>query len=156
MFDLLIWVLASVLLITLLASFGGRLLGIRQSWIRALMAASLGLGIGSLLAVAVAPQISLPYPVFFVSAVLLPALLASMAVSVLLELLARPGPLVRVQGRLATVPHPLRSLRRWVTRERRYSHITWLAARHGLVPFLFGGKQKKAGVEPTVGLLRLT
>lgn len=156
MFNLLIWVLACVLLITLLASFGGRLLGIRQSWVRALVAASLGLGIGSLLAVAVAPQVSLPYPIFFISAVLLPALLASMAVSVLLELLARPGPLVRVQGRLATVPHPLRSLRRWAVRERRYSHITWLAARHGLVPFLFGGKQRKSGVEPPVGILRLT
>lgn len=151
-FDVLIRVLASVLLITFLTSFGGRLLGIRQSWVRALLASILGLVIGSLLAVRVAPQTPLSYPFFFVFAILLPALLASMAVSVLLELLARPGPLVRVQGRLATVPHPLRALRRWVKRERRYTHITWLAARHGLVPFLFGGKQRKVDVEPPVGI----
>lgn len=140
-FDVLLRVLAFVLLITFLVSFGGRLLGIRQSWVRALVASGLGLVIGSLLALAVAPQTPVPYPIFFVFAILLPALLASMAVSVLLELLARPGPLVRIQGRLATVPHPLRSLRRWAVRRRRYTHITWLAARHGLVPLLFGGKQ---------------
>lgn len=139
--SVLLRVLAFVLLITFLVWFGGRLLGIRQSWARALVASGLGLLIGSLLALAVAPQTPVPYPLFFVFAILLPALLASMVVSVLLELLARPGPLVRIQGRLATVPHPLRSLRRWAVRRRRYSHITWLAARHGLVPLLFGGKQ---------------
>lgn len=146
-FDVLLRVLAFVLLITFLVSFGGRLLGIRQSWVRALVASGLGLLIGSLLALAVAPQTPVPYPLFFVFAILLPALLASMAVSVLLELLARPGPLVRIQGRLATVPHPLRSLRRWAVRRRRYSHITWLAARHGLVPLLFGGRQATPDAE---------
>ncbi|HXR66514.1 MAG TPA: AarF/UbiB family protein [Ktedonobacteraceae bacterium] len=151
MFNILTWVLVCVLVITFLASFGGRLLGIRQSWVRALLASVVGLVIGSLLAVKVAPQTPLPYPLFFVFAILLPALLASMAVSVLLELLARPGPLVRVQGRLATVPHPLRDLRRLVVRERRYTHITWLVARHGLAPFLFGSKQVSEDVEPPVG-----
>lgn len=148
-------VLAFVLLITFLVSFGGRLLGIRQSWLRALVASGLGLLIGSLLALAVAPQTPVPYPLFFVFAILLPALLASMAVSVLLELLARPGPLVRIQGRLATVPHPLRSLRRWSVRRRRYTHITWLAARHGLVPLLFGGKQAIPDGTASAGTPRL-
>ena len=135
-------VLAFALLITFLVWFGGRLLGIRQSWIRALVASIAGLVIGSILAVAVAPQNLLPYPLFFLFAILLPALLASMVVSVLLELLARPGPLIRVQGRLATVPHPVRAVRRWAVRRRRYTHITWIAARHGLVPLLIGGLTK--------------
>ncbi|MGN6755783.1 MAG: hypothetical protein ACTHMJ_05265, partial [Thermomicrobiales bacterium] len=93
-------VVALVLFITLLASFGGRLLGIRQSWVRALIASVLGLAIGSALAVALFPQTPLPYPLFFIVAILLPALIASMAISVLLELLVRPGPLVHLQEQL--------------------------------------------------------
>ena len=141
-------VLAFVLLITFLVWFGGRLLGIRQSWIRALVASLAGIVIGSILAVAVAPQTPLPYPLFFLFAILLPALLASMVVSVLLELLARPGPLIRVQGRLATVPHPVRAVRQWAVRRRRYTHITWIAAKHGLVPLLIGGGLTKTDAEP--------
>ncbi|MGN6562328.1 MAG: ABC1 kinase family protein [Thermomicrobiales bacterium] len=147
-------VVALVLFITLLASFGGRLLGIRQSWVRALIASVLGLAIGSALAVALFPQTPLPYPLFFIVAILLPALIASMAISVLLELLVRPGPLVHLQEQLVAVPHPIRSLRRFVARERRYTHITWLAARHGLVPFLFGGSQAADTPAPT-GAARL-
>ncbi len=105
--------LAFVLLITFLVWFGGRLLGIRQSWVRGLIAFGLGRLLGSLLALAVAPQTPVPYPLFFVFAILRPALLGSMAVSVRLELLARPGPLMRVQERFARVPHPLRAVRRW-------------------------------------------
>ena len=81
-------VLAIVLFITLLIWFGGRLLGKRQSWMRALVASILGLVIGSILAVAVASQTPLPYPLLFLLAILIPALLASMGISVLLELLA--------------------------------------------------------------------
>src|SRR5579872_1420083 len=139
--------LAFVLFITFLVWFGGRLLGIRQSWVRTLIASVLGLIIGSILAEAVAPQTPFPYPLFFLSANLLPALLVSMGVSVLLELLARPGPLVRVQSRLATVPHPLRAVRNWSVRARRYSHITWIAARHGLGPLLLGGRGPRADSE---------
>jgi ubiquinone biosynthesis protein len=151
---LLVRVVALVLFITLLASFGGRLLGIRQSWVRALIASVLGLAIGSALAVALFPQTPLPYPLFFIAAILLPALIASMAISVLLELLVRPGPLVHLQEQLVAVPHPIRSLRRFVARERRYTHITWLAARHGVVPFLFGGDQAADNPAPT-GAARL-
>lgn len=148
-------VLVFVLFITFLVWFGGRLLGIRQSWVRTLIASVLGLIIGSILAVAVAPQTPFPYPLFFLFAILLPALLASMGVSVLLELLAQPGPLVRVQSRLATVPHPVRAVRRWAIRARRYSHITWIAARHGLGPLLLGGKQIRAETEAPSSVPRL-
>jgi ubiquinone biosynthesis protein len=151
---LVVRVVLLVLFITLLASFGGRLLGIRQSWARAALASVLGLVLGSAFAVALLPQTTLPYPLFFVVAILLPTLLASMAISVLLELLARPNPLAHLQEQFVTVPHPIRALRRFVARERRYTHITWLAARHGLVPFLFGGSQAADNPAPT-GAARL-
>lgn len=149
-FVVLLRILAVVLLMTFLVVFGGRLLGVRQSWFRALVASGLGLLIGAPLALAVAPQTPGPYALFLIFAILLPTLLASMAVSVGLDLMARPDPVVRVQDRLATVPHPLRSFQRWAARERRYRHITWLAARHGLVPWLLGGRRGKTEAEPPV------
>lgn len=122
----------SVALIVALGWLAGRLLGIRQSWLRGLIASTLGVAAATVLALTVAPQNPLPYPVFFLLIILLPALLISMGVSALLELVARPGPLVRVEGRLLRAPHPIRAIRRWSARERRYSQITWIAARHGL------------------------
>lgn len=51
-------------LIAVLAWLGGRLLGIRQSWGRGLVASVLGVGAAAILALAVAPQNPLPYPLF--------------------------------------------------------------------------------------------
>ncbi len=129
---LVVRVLLSVVLIAALGWLAGRLLGIRQSWLRGLIASTLGVGAAAILALAVAPQNPLPYPVFFLLIILLPSLLISMGISALLELVARPGPLMRVEGRLLRTPHPIRAIRRWLARERRYTQITWIAARHGL------------------------
>jgi hypothetical protein len=53
--------------------------------------------------------------------VLFGALIATMLIAVLLHLLARPGRLATVEGRLAgPVPHPVRSLRQRAGRTRRY------------------------------------
>jgi ubiquinone biosynthesis protein len=134
--DTLVKVLIAAALIAALAWFGGRLLGIRQSWGRGLIASVLGVGAAAILALAVAPQNPLPYPLFFLLIILLPSLLISMTLSALLELLVEPGPLIRVEGRLTRVPHPIRAIRRWYERERRYSQITWIAARHGLATAL--------------------
>lgn len=133
---LLLRALAAVVFITLLAWLGGRLLGLRQSWMRALVAAALGLSAGVLFALAVGPQNPLPYPAFFFLVILLPALLVSMGVSALLEFMVRPGQLMRVQTRLATVPHPIRYLRDLVARIHRYVQITHIAARYGLASVL--------------------
>lgn len=133
---LLLRALAAALFITLLAWLGGRLLGLRQSWIRALVAAILGLSAGVLFALAVESQNPLPYPAFFFLVILLPSLLVSMGVSALLEFMVRPGQLVRVQTRLATIPHPLRELRLLTARIHRYLQITRIAARYGLASVL--------------------
>ena len=153
MLDTLVKVLISAALIAALAWFGGRLLGIRQSWGRGLVASVLGVGAAAILALAVAPQNPLPNPLFFLLIILLPSLLISMALSALLELLVEPGPLIRVVGRLTRVPHPIRAIRRWYERERRYSHITWIAARHGLAGFLMA--REALGVAGDIGLAHL-
>jgi hypothetical protein len=114
--SLLVRVLASVVLITALGWLGGRLLGVQQSWARALIAAVLGLSAGVVFALALAPQNRLPYPLFFLLVILLPSVLVSMGVSALLELLARPGPLVGVESRLVRTPHPIQAIRRWAGR----------------------------------------
>ena len=63
-----------------------------------------------------------------------------MLIAVLLDLLARPGRLAAVEGRLhaSPVPHPIRSLRQRADRTRRYLQVTRIAARHGLSSYLSG------------------
>ena len=147
MVDTLVKVLSTAGLIAVLAWLGGRLLGIRQSWGRGLIASVLGVGAAAILALAVAPQNPLPYPLFFLLIILLPSLLISMGLSALLELLGRPGPLIRVEGRLARMPHPIRAIRQWSERERRYSQITWIAARHGLATTLERRRPRSAAAQ---------
>ncbi len=113
----------------------------------ALVASVLGVGAAAILALAVAPQNPVPYPLFFLLIILLPSLLISMGLSTLLELLVRPGPLIRVEGRLTRVPHPIRAIRRWYEREQRYSQITWIAARHGLATTL-EQRRPRSGAAP--------
>jgi ubiquinone biosynthesis protein len=72
--------------------------------------------------------------------VLFGALIATMLIAVLLDLLARPGRLAAVESRLraSPVPHPIRSLRQRADRSRRYLQVTRIAARHGLSSYLTG------------------
>ncbi len=149
MLDTLVKVLLTAGLIAALAWLGGRLLGIRQSWGRGLVASVLGVGAAAILAFAVASQNPLPYPLFFLLIILLPSLLISMGLSALLELLVRPGPLIRVESRLAQAPHPIRAIRQWFERERRYSQITWIAARHGLATTLERRRPRSDGAADT-------
>ena len=131
-------------MVVLLTVVGGRLLGVRLRWSRVLFAGFPGLVLGVLIAWALAggrhgPQ-SLPVP-----AVLLAALVITMLIAVLLELLARPGRLAAVEGRLRAgrIPHPVRSLRRRATHTRRYLEVTRIAARHGLATYLGGRQQSR-------------
>lgn len=105
----------------ILARVGGRLLGIRTRWRRAILAGFPGLVLGWIAAWSIngqrrGPQ-RLPWP-----GVLFGALIATMLIAVLLDLLARPGRLAAVESRLraSPVPHPIRSLRQRAARTRRY------------------------------------
>jgi ubiquinone biosynthesis protein len=121
----------------ILARVGGRLLGIRMRWRRAVLAGFVGLVLGWVAAWSINGQRRGPQALSW-PAVLFGALIATMLVAVLLDLLARPGRLAAVEGRLRAgpVPHPIRSLRQRAGRSRRYLQVTRIAARHGLSSYL--------------------
>lgn len=138
----------TLVVLVLLTVLAGRLLGVRLRWSRALLAAFPGLIAGIVVVWALAgrrrsPE-SLPVP-----AILLAALIATMLIAVLLELLGRPGRLAAVEGQLHTgrVPHPVRSLRRRISHTRRYLEVARITARHGLGSYL-GGRSRQPAAHP--------
>src|SRR5262249_42234940 len=113
--------LGLVVVLVVLTAVSARLLGVRLRWWGVRVAGSPGLivGLPSIWALPGGgrrPR-TLPLP-----AVLLAALVATMLIAVLLELLARPGRFANIQGRVAVhrMPHPVRSLRARIGRLRRY------------------------------------
>jgi len=137
--------LVTLVTAVILARVGGRLLGIRLRWRRAILAGFAGLALGWIAAWSIngqrhGPQ-RLPWPV-----VLVGALVATMLIAVLLELLARPGRLATAGSRLhaSPLPHPIRSLRQRAARTRRYLQVTRIAARRGMSCYL-GGRRPGIG-----------
>jgi ubiquinone biosynthesis protein len=137
--------LVTLVTVVILARVGGRLLGIRLRWRRAVLAGFPGLVLGWIAAWSINGQRRGPQTLSW-PAVLFGALIATMLIAVTLELLARPGRLAAVESRLraSPVPHPLRSLRQRADRARRYLQVTRIAARHGLGSYL-GGRRPGAG-----------
>jgi ubiquinone biosynthesis protein len=137
--------LATLAVVVIMARVGGRLLGVRLGWWRALAAGFPGLVIGFLIVWAATGRRQgrqyLPVP-----AVLLSALVATMLIAVLLELLARPGRLAVMAGRLrgSPLPHPVRAVRQRAARGRRYLVVSRIIARHGLSSYL-GGRSPRDG-----------
>src|SRR5215471_6250155 len=125
--------LFTLVTVVILARVGGRLLGIRLRWRRAALAGFAGLVLGWVAAWSINGQRRGPQTLSW-PGVLFGALIATMLIAVTLELLARPGRLAAVEGRLraSPVPHPIRSLRQRADRSRRYLQVTRIAARHGL------------------------
>ena len=142
--------LLTLLVVVILARVGGRLLGVRLGWGRALVAGWLGLILGIITVWAVTgrrvhgPR-NLPWlPVLF------SALIATMLIAVLLELLAKPGRFAAMEDRLrhSPIPHPWRALRQRLTRTRRYVTVSRIAARHGLSAYLSGRRPARAETRP--------
>src|SRR5215471_13265297 len=131
--------LFTLVTVVILARVGGRLLGIRLRWRRAALAGFAGLVLGWVAAWSINGQRRGPQTLSW-PGVLFGALIATMLIAVTLELLARPGRLAAVEGRLRAVPvpHPIRSLRQRAGRSRRYLQLTRIAARHGLSSYLTG------------------
>ena len=130
--------LVTLVTVVILARVGGRLLGIRMRWRRAILAGFAGLVLGWIAAWSINGQRRGPQTLSW-PAVLLGALIATMLIAVTLELLARPGRLAAAQGRLAgPIPRPIRSLRQRAGRTRRYLQVTRIAAGHGLSSYLGG------------------
>ena len=144
--------LVTLVTVVILARVGGRLLGIRMRWLRAILAGFPGLVIGWIAAWSINGQRRGPQTLSW-PGVLFGALIATMLIAATLELLARPGRLAKVEGRLraSPVPHPIRSLRKRADRSRRYLQVTRIAARHGLSSYLGG---RRPGTDESSPLAR--
>jgi len=148
--------LFTLVTVVILARVGGRLLGIRMRWRRTILAGFPGLVLGWAAAWSISGQRRGPQALSW-SAVLFGALIATMLIAVLLDLLARPGRLAGAQGRLHArpVPHPIRSLRQRADRTRRYLQVTRIAARHGLSSYLSGRRPGADESRPLARNLRV-
>jgi ubiquinone biosynthesis protein len=143
-------VLLTLAVVVILARVGGRLLGVRLGWGRALAAGWLGLILGILTVWAVngrhphGPQDLRWLPVLFA------ALIATMLIAVLMELLSKPGRFATMEDRLRNgpVPHPWRALRQRCARTRRYVTVSRIAARHGLSAYLSGRRPAPPDARP--------
>jgi len=133
-------VLLTLAVVVVLARVGGRLLGVRLGWGRALAAGWLGLILGIITVWAIngrrpqGPRNLQWLPVLFA------ALIATMLIAVLMELLSQPGRFAAMEDRLrhSRIPHPWRALRQRYYRTRRYVAVSRIAARHGLSVYLSG------------------
>ncbi len=131
----------SVPAIVLIAWVAGRLLGVRHSWTTTLLSGATGWLAGVAFALIVA-QNDIRAPGFTLH-VWLFAVIFTMSALAAFDMLAKPGGLARAQTGLATIPRPLRALRRRSERVRRYVQLTRIAAKHGLGPYLGLGRRQE-------------
>jgi len=149
-------VLLTLAVVVVLARVGGRLLGVRLGWGRALAAGWVGLILGIITVWAVngrhphGPRNLQWLPVLFA------ALIATMLIAVLMELLSRPGRFAAMEDRLrnSPVPHPWRALRQRLAHTRRYITISRIAARHGLSAYLTGRRAAQPDTQPLARNIR--
>ena len=142
--------LLTLLVVVILARVGGRLLGVRLGWGRALVAGWFGLILGIITVWAVdgrrahGPRNLQWLPVLFA------ALIATMLIAVLMELLTKPGRFAAMEDRLrnSPIPHPWRALRQRLSRTRRYVTVSRIAARHGLSAYLSGRRPTGTEARP--------
>jgi ubiquinone biosynthesis protein len=148
--------LLTLAVVVMLARVGGRLLGVRLGWGRALVAGWLGLILGIITVWAVngrrphGPHNLQWLPVLFA------ALIATMLIAVLMELLAKPGRFAAMEDRLrnSPIPHPWRALRQRLTRTRRYVTVSRITARHGLSAYLSGRRPARSETRPLARNIR--
>src|SRR6516162_1483020 len=136
-----------LVVIVLLAAVGSRLLGVRLSLRRALLTGFPGLVAGFVAGYLVNRR----HPGQITPLVVIAAVVATMLLTVLAELLARPGGRVRAGG----LPHPWRALRTMAHSTRRYAQLARIAARHGLGGFLGGRRAEPGAPGPLARRLRL-
>ena len=139
--------IGTIVVIVLLAAVGSRLLGVRLSLRRVLLTGFPGLVAGFIAGYLVNRH----DPGQITPLVVIASVVATMLLTVLTELLARPG------GRAGTggLPRPWRALRTMAQSTCRYGQLARIAARHGLGGF-FGGRRAEPGAPgPLARRLRL-
>jgi ubiquinone biosynthesis protein len=130
-----------MVLVLLLATVGGRLLGVRLPLRHALLTGLPGLAAGILFAYLayrrhpghITPQV--------VGSGVVAAVVTTMLGMVLVQLLARPA---RPDLGPGGLPHPLRALRRMAQSTRRYGQLTAIGARYGLPGLASSGRADPA------------
>ena len=136
-----------IVVIVLLAAVGSRLLGVRLSLRRVLLTGFPGLVAGFVAGFLVNPR----HPGQVTPLVVVASVVATMLLTVLAELLARPGSRARAGG----LPRPWRALRTMAHSTRRYGQLAQIAARHGLGGFLSGRRLEPGAPGPLARRLRL-
>ncbi|WP_165423038.1 ABC1 kinase family protein [Ktedonosporobacter rubrisoli] len=132
MYDITLSAFTPILAIIILIFLGGRLLGLRITFLRGLLTAVFGLSCGTALAmIGFRAGNGLSATITSLGFLIFP-LLTTMAFMVLGELLIRPGSLIHLQGQLMKPPHPLRAIKLRFARMRRYMQIASIIARNGL------------------------
>jgi ubiquinone biosynthesis protein len=157
-----LWLLVPAFFFALLAgALIGRVLGIHRSFSVSSFTGFVGWIAGAAIALWVASDTD-PATDNWARNLFLFTLLGTMAASVWIEVVARPGIVARAQSGLSSVPHPIRSLRRRGRRVQRYGEITRIAVRNGLGPSLGLGRKDDVdapgsgpGGRPPVRRLRL-
>lgn len=128
------WALVTSLpAILAIAFLAGRLLGVRRSVGAAVVSGVVGWLAGASLALAIARGEN---GAGFTRNLFLFSTFFAMSASAWIELLAKPGALARARTGLASIPRPVRSIRRRSRRIRRYAQITRVVAKYGLGPWV--------------------
>ncbi|HEX2273192.1 MAG TPA: hypothetical protein VHG90_04890 [Acidimicrobiales bacterium] len=131
-----------------IAFLAGRLLGVRRSWTTAVASGVVGWLAGATLSLVIARAEG---GGGFTRNLWLFSTFFAMSSSVWIELLAKPGALARARTGLASVPRPVRTLRRAGQRVSRYAQITRIAVKYGLGPSLGLSSGQEDGDDPTAG-----
>jgi ubiquinone biosynthesis protein len=135
-----LWLLVPAFAFSVLAGvFVGRVLGVRRSFGASVLSGIVGFVVGVTVSLLIANERGNASEGFARNLFLF-ALFGAMAAAVWIEFLSRPGMMARAQTGLASVPHPMRSLRRRGRRMARYAEITRIAVRNGLGPSLGIGR----------------
>ena len=155
-----LWLLIPAFVFAILAGiFVGRVLGVRRSVTASVLSGIFGFVVGVAIALLIANERRNASDGFARNLFLF-ALFGAMAAAVWIEFLSRPGMMARAQTGLASVPHPIRSLRRRGRRMARYAEITRIAVRNGLGPSLGLGRHDDISPNgsraPTVRRLRIS
>jgi ubiquinone biosynthesis protein len=155
-----LWLLIPAFAFAIFAGvFVGRVLGVRRSVTASVLSGIFGFVVGVVISLLIASERHNASDGFARNLFLF-ALFGAMAAAVWIEFLSRPGMMARAQTGLASVPHPIRSVRRRGRRMARYAEITRIAVRNGLGPSLGLGRHDDVSADgnrmPTVRRLRMS
>jgi ubiquinone biosynthesis protein len=133
MLQVLIYIAGFLLWPIVFGVVASRLLGIQVGRLRLALSGLVGIGVGAIGDSVVTGGV---WGVGNFVAYVTFAVLGTVASITLLHFLVRPETVGQLEESLGSIPHPLRALRRWLARWRRYASIISAVRRHGLLSAL--------------------